>query len=58
MDKKIMGKIRNSKLELLRIVSMLLIIMNHYCVNIDVGMQETPYQINNILKVVFGSWGG
>lgn len=51
-------KQRESKLELLRIFSMVLIIMNHYCSTIELTEQiATPVAINPLLKCMLGSWG-
>ncbi len=48
-------KVRESNLELLRILAMLLIILYHYCIYLD--WSATEYTINKILYVALGSWG-
>ena len=46
---------RNSNIELLRILSMMLIIMNHYCASIE--YVQTKIWINKLFKILLGSWG-
>lgn len=49
-------KVRNSSLELLRIISMFLIVMTHYCTH-GFSNIETTYGINKYLTTVV-TWGG
>ena len=54
-----MGKIRNSNLELYRIIVMLLIVAHHYVVNsglIDV-LEEAPLSGKSLFYYWFGMWG-
>ncbi len=48
-------KVRESNLELLRILAMLLIILYHYCSYLD--WAETQYTFNKVFYVLLGSWG-
>ena len=53
------GGIRNSNLELYRIIVMLLIVAHHFVVNsgvLDV-MYKTPMSANSIFLFLFGAWG-
>lgn len=53
------GKIRNSNLELYRIVVMLLIVAHHYVVNSGLLqlMEDNPLTGNSIFLYLFGMWG-
>lgn len=51
--------VRNSNLELYRIISMFLIVCHHYVVNsglMDV-MNVDPLSTNSIFNYIFGMWG-
>lgn len=52
-------KIRNSNLELYRIIVMLLIVAHHYVVNsgLITVMEETPLSARSIFFYLFGAWG-
>lgn len=54
------GGYRNSSIELLRIVTMLVIVAHHYVVNSDILSEITPenvLQFNSLFCLIFG-WGG
>lgn len=53
------GKIRNSNLELYRIIVMLLIVAHHYVVNSGLMevMQEQPLSGDSIFLYIWGMWG-
>lgn len=51
--------IRNSNLELYRVIVMILIVAHHYFVNsglVDLALQ-TPSEIKSIYLFLFGMWG-
>lgn len=52
-------KVRNSNLELYRIIVMLLIVSHHYVVNSGLlgVMEEAPLSLNSIFFYLFGAWG-
>ena len=50
-------KKRNSSLEILRIVAMLLIIMHHMCIGNNFRIFQMPFNGNSIIAAVLGSWG-
>ena len=56
---QIYSRIRNSNLELYRIVVMLLIVAHHYIVNSGVLdlMYEHPFSGNAIFLFLYGMWG-
>lgn len=51
--------LRNSNLELYRIIVMLLIVAHHYVVNSGLGevLQESPLSGRSIFFYLFGAWG-
>ncbi len=53
------GKVRNSNLELYRIIVMLFIVFHHYVVNSGVfaEVQKDPFAANSIFMTLFGMWG-
>ena len=59
INEKIQSKIRNSNLELYRIIVMLLIVAHHYVVNSGLGsvLQENPLSGRSIFFYLFGAWG-
>lgn len=55
-------KVRNSNLELFRIVTMVLIVAHHYVVNsgltgIDGPIYSNPFSVRSIYLLLFGAWG-
>lgn len=49
---------RSSNIELLRVFSMILIIMNHYCSTIPLSSEViNTHKFNHLLKCALGSWG-
>lgn len=59
INEKIQSKIRNSNLELYRIIVMLLIVAHHYVVNSGLGsvLQENPLSERSLFFYLFGAWG-
>lgn len=60
MDVELIKKERKSNLELLRIVTMIIIIAHHYVVNsglFDLVTTSNEFSYNNIFLLIFG-WGG
>ena len=59
MQRNDIKAVRNSNLELYRIIVMLLIVAHHYVVNSGVthAMQENPTSIPSIYYYIFGAWG-
>ncbi len=59
INEKIQSKIRNSNLELYRIIVMLLIVAHHYVANSGLGsvLQENPLSERSLFFYLFGAWG-
>ena len=51
--------VRNSNLELFRIILMLLIVAHHYVVNSGMmsEMAKDPFAANSLFFYLFGAWG-
>lgn len=56
---KTIKKIRNSNLELYRIIVMLLIVAHHYVVNSGLFevLRESPASVSTVSMILFGAWG-
>lgn len=54
-----MNKVRNSNLELYRIIVMLSIVAHHYVVNSGLGeaISDDPFSTNSLFFCLFGMWG-
>ena len=59
MQKNEIKAVRNSNLELYRIIVMLLIVAHHYVMNSGVmhAMQDNPTSLPSIYYYIFGAWG-
>ncbi len=61
-DKPLQAKVRDSNLELFRIIAMILIVAHHFVVNSgltasDGPVYSSPLSFNSLFLLVFGAWG-